>query len=202
MTPFSGYTTFDGQKAALVRSVGQLDSCSLEPRWIWYTGPMENPSIIGRCRLVAGSLEELEAIDGLASRAGLKKGRLEMVGLRIIPSALGNPSLGGIPEDELPIVKRTLSALRHISVNGCFASVQGDGKRGKELGECFRVSYELGKRLYAFLPATMAYIGICGVGEAIRSEADDPVSLEETARIAQIVAQQNETAFYATLLLS
>jgi hypothetical protein len=38
--------------------------------------------------------------------------------------------------------------------------------------------------------------------EAIRREADDPVALEETARIAQIVAQQNETAFYATLLLS
>jgi hypothetical protein len=73
-------------------------------------------------------LEELEAIDGLASRAGLGKGRLEMVGLRIIPSALGNPSLGGIPEDELPEVKRTLSALRHISVNGCFASVQGRRK--------------------------------------------------------------------------
>lgn len=202
MTPFPEYTLLDGKEAALATSASQLDSCSLEPRWIWYTGPMENPSIIGRCRLVASSLEELEAIDGLASRAGLKKGRLEMVGLRIIPSVLGNPSLGGIPEDELPEVKRTLSALRHISVNGCFASLQGDGKRGKELGECFRVSYELGKRLYAFLPATMAYIGICGVGEAIRSEADDPVSLEETARIAQIVAQQNETAFYATLLLS
>jgi len=201
MEGFPGYVDLEDGNALRADSIAQVMSSSLPPQRIWYTGPKRDVSLIGRCRLVANSLEELRDIDRLASLAGLPEGKLEMVGIRIIPAVCGDKRHEGISQQELCDLKRELGALSHLSLNGCFVACEGEGLKGKALGKCFRVSYELGKRLYSFLPATISYCCVCGVRSAIIAQEDDPFLREETEKAARIVSQQNETAFYATLLL-
>lgn len=156
---------------------------------------------IGKCRFVADSLDDLRRLDGIAAKKEQGE-QLVSVGLRLIPTAYDNGSQYGVPEAELTALSEEIRTLSAVSVRGCFIQGQIDGLHGKDLGRYFRNCYELSKRMTVILPCAMPYLCIVGGADAVQYNLrEHPESLPEFRQAAQIVAMQNNTAFYAKLLL-
>jgi hypothetical protein len=157
--------------------------------------------VLGSCRLLAGSLEELNLLDRIAQVKN-DAGQLTTVGLRLVPTTYdsGQP---GIREAELPHLAQERRRLSALSMQGCFVQDCTKGLYGKDLGRYLRNCYELAKRMTVILPCSMPYLGIVGaVGAVIRNAQEQPETLPEVQRAAEIVAMQNRTAFYARLLIT
>ena len=155
--------------------------------------------VIGKCRIVADSPEELYWIDQ-AVQDHLRSGILEPVGIRL---ALDGQEGRGIDPCALPALSRELRKLSAISVRGCFVHGRISDLHGEALGQHFRDCYETAKRMSAVLPCGAAYLCIIGGGEAARRNAENhPETLSLFQRIAGIVAAQNQSAFYAKLLVT
>lgn len=158
--------------------------------------------IFGKCRFVAGSLEELRLINRIALSEN-SGGQLTAVGLHLVPAAYDGGGRQGIKEPELPALASEIKKLSGVSVQGCFVQGCIEGLYGKELGRYFRNCYELAKRMTVILPCSMPYLCIAGAAAAIvRNGRDQPETLSEVRRAAEIVAMQNRTAFYAKLLIT
>lgn len=156
---------------------------------------------IGKCRFVADSLDDLRRLDGIAAKKEQGE-QLVSVGLRLIPTAYDNGIQYGVREAELTALSEEIRTLSAVSVRGCFIQGQIDGLHGKDLGRYFRNCYELSKRMTVILPCAMPYLCIVGGADAVQYNLHEhPESLPEFQRAAQIVAMQNNTAFYAKLLL-
>lgn len=156
---------------------------------------------IGKCRFVADSLDNLRRLDGIAAKKEQGE-QLVSVGLRLIPTAYDNGIQYGVREAELTALSEEIRTLSAVSVRGCFIQGQIDGLHGKDLGRYFRNCYELSKRMTVILPCAMPYLCIIGGADAVQYNLHEhPESLPEFQRAAQIVAMQNNTAFYAKLLL-
>lgn len=157
---------------------------------------------LGKCRFVARSLEELYLINRIAF--GEIGGQpLTAVGLYLLPDAYDHGANRGIKEKELPTLTSELKKLSAISVQGCFVEDCTKRLYGKELGKYFRNCYELAKRMTVILPCSMPYLGIMGVLDAInRNLREQPETIPDVQRAAEIVSMQNQTAFYAKLLVT
>lgn len=156
---------------------------------------------IGKCRFVANSLDDLRRLDGIAAKKEQGE-QLVSVGLRLIPTAYDDGSQYGVREAELTALSEEIRTLSAVSVRGCFIQGHIDGLHGKDLGRYFRNCYELSKRMTVILPCAMPYLCIIGGADAVQYNLHEhPESLPEFRRAAQIVAMQNNTAFYAKLLL-
>ncbi len=168
---------------------------------IYFTAPYKSETdicrVIGKCRIVADSVEELRRIDhAVQDRAGT----LEPVGIRLALDGWEGP---GIPIDALPELSREMRKLPALSVQGCF--VQGDtaGLYGAALGRYYRNCYEAAKRMSAVLPCKITFLCITGGGTAAQKNArEQPETLPEFFRTTEIVAAQNRSAFYARLLIT
>ena len=157
---------------------------------------------VGKCRFVADSLAQLQRLNGIAATENAE-GKLASVGLRLIPDAYGVGKTQGICESELAGLSAEIRKLSAISVRGCFVDGGIQGLHGKELGRYFRNCYELAKRMTVILPCAMPYICIVGGADAVLYQLKEhPESLQEFKKAAEIVAMQNNTAFYAKLLLT
>ncbi len=160
------------------------------------------PRLFGTCRFVASSWDELREIDKIA-RLHPREGALESVGLRIIPRRFDDGKQPGFPEGMLPELAQKIKTLPAISVRGCFVLGEIEGLHGEELGRYFRECYELAKRMTVILPCGMPYLCIVnGAVAACLNAAEHPETLEAFLRQAKIVAAQNQTAFYAKLLMT
>lgn len=157
---------------------------------------------LGKCRFVARSLEELCLINRIALEE-FGGQPLTAVGLYLLPDAYDHGANQGIKEKELPTLTSELKKLSTISVQGCFVEDCMEGLYGKELGKYFRNCYELAKRMTVILPCSMPYLGIMGVLDAInRNLREQPETIPDVQRAAEIVSMQNQTAFYAKLLVT
>ena len=157
---------------------------------------------IGKCRFVANDREELCRINQ-AAQPRVKPGTLEYIGLRVISEAYDGGAQIGIAERDLPALAQTVKTLPAISIGGCFVQGNIGGLHGKALGKYFRTCYELAKRVTVILPCGMPYLCIVGgAAAALKNAQEHPETLEDFLREARIVAAQNETAFYARLLLT
>ena len=151
----------------------------------------EAAAVLGKCRLVAESMEDLRAINEAAGAAGVTT----MVGLRLTAedfrgSAMTTAQLRGLVHD--------IKQLRNVSVCGCMVTGAVEGLHGKALGQYVRSSYRTAKAMTYILPCTMPYIVIEGLLDAMaENEAAHPEDLEEFITAANIVGMQNATAFYA-----
>lgn len=155
--------------------------------------------VIGKCRIAADSLEELRRIDR-AARSVRSGGALEPVGIRL---ALEDGEGRGIRLQDLPELSRELRGLPAVSVRGCFIQGDASGLHGEALGQYFRSCYEAAKRMSAILPCGVAFLCVTGGGGAARQNAEKhPETLPAFWRAAEIVAAQNQSAFYARLLVT
>lgn len=170
---------------------------------IYYTAPQKSAKdiqrVIGRCRIVADSLEELRRINQ-AVRNIPRDHILEPAGIRL---TLEDEGKRGIEIGSLPALSRELRDLPAVSVRGCFVQREASDLHGEALGRYFRDCYEAAKRMSAVLPCNIAFLCITGGGEAARRNAEKhPETLPAFWRAAGIVAAQNQSAFYARLLVT
>ncbi|BAK98398.1 hypothetical protein OBV_12000 [Oscillibacter valericigenes Sjm18-20] len=192
--------------ATTCEQVERAFELGLEPKRIYFSRPEKTEEeiqrAIGKCRLVANDWEELCQIDRIA-RLHLQEGFLESVGLRVVSQRYDDGNQPGIPEKTLPELAQKAKTLPAISVRGCFVQGNSSGLHGDALGRYFRESYELAKRITVILPCGMPYLCIVdGAEAACQNAAEHPETLEKFLRHAKIVAAQNQTAFYAELLLT
>lgn len=178
----------------------------LQREQVYFSGPekaaADLPRLFGACRFIANSWDELREIDKLA-RLHQREGMLEPVGLRLIPRRFDDGKQPGIPEELLPTLAEKMKTLPAISVRGCFVQGEIEGLHGEELGRYFRECYELAKRMTVILPCGMPYLCIVnGAAAACRNAAEHPETVDAFLRQADIVAAQNQTAFYAKLLIT
>lgn len=178
----------------------------LKPEQIYFSGLSEGGADLrrlwGTCRFVANDWDELRQIDQIA-RLHQREGTLEPVGLRVIPERFDDGNQLGVLEKTLPDLAQKIKALPAISVRGCFVQGSIAGLHGDALGKYFRECYELAKRMTVILPCGMPYLCIVnGAEAACRNAAEHPETLEAFLRQAKIVAAQNQTAFYAKLLIT
>lgn len=170
---------------------------------VYFTAPRKSGEdvrdVTGKCRIIADSLEELRLIDQ-AAREVLKTGQPEAAGLRL---ALDGWEGRGIPLPTLPALARELRDLPAVSVRGCFVQGNVSGLHGEALGRYFRDCYEAAKRMSAVLPCGVGFLCITGGGEAAQRSAEEhPETLPAFRRAAGIVAAQNQSAFYARLIVT
>lgn len=196
--------TEDNYLARSNQDVAELAKAGVLPHRVFAdTRSMDEAQIqsaLGKCRFVAGGMEDVRLIN----RVALEKGReqsLTAVGLYLVPE--GHDSRHGIREADLPRLAPELKQLSAISVQGCFVEDCTEGLYGKDLGRYFRTCYESAKRMTVVLPCSMPYLCITGALEAVaRNLRKQPETVSEVRRAAEIVAMQNRTAFYAKLLVT
>ncbi len=151
--------------------------------------------------LLANSLDDLRSRNAEARPS--PDGELTRVGLRIIPDAFDDSAITGIRVSELSRLAPEIRQLRSITVRGCFVRGRLDGLHGKALGRFFRACYESAKQMTVILPCAMPYL--CaenGLAALSYNQREHPETLDEAITAAQIVAMQNQTAFYAKLLIT
>lgn len=191
-----GSGVIEAASAAEVLAAAEL---GLGRREIFFTAhtAADTAAVLGKCRIVAESWEDLVAINEGAAAAAAE-GRLTMVGLRIVADGFGNSRYSAITTDQLRGMVHDIKQLKNISVCGCIVVGDIEGLHGKALGKYVRSSYQTAKQMTYILPCTMPYICIGDCLEAAAwNEAEHPEDFQEFLTAANIVGMQNTTAFYA-----
>ncbi len=148
---------------------------------------------------LANSLEDLLACNA----EPLVDGALLRIGLRIVPDAFDDGAMAGVRVSELSALAPKIRQLRNITVRGCFVTGRLEGLHGRELGRFFRACYESAKQMTVILPCAMPYLCVeHGLAALAYNQAEHPETLQDALVAAQIVAMQNQTAFYAKLLIT
>ncbi len=172
------------------------------PETIFYPVPFDTGvgAVLGSCRFVAGSLEDLQALDLAVAQADFDG--VVKVGLRLQAPDLPRKD-NTVSLDELAGLAHEVKSLRHLTVRGCFFCGDLTGVHGKALGKFFRSGYEAAKRMTVTLPCAMPYLCYEGAVAALEDNASrHPETLGECLLALDIMTTQNETAFYAKLWLS
>ena len=189
-------------EAANVQEVLAASEKGLGRREIFFNAhtAADTTAVLGKCRVVAESWEDLVAINEGAAPV-TADGRLLMVGLRIAADGF-ECSRKAITTGQLRGMVHDIKQLKNISVCGCIVTADVDGLHGKELGRYVRSSYQTAKEMTYILPCTMPYICVADcLNAAARNEAEHPEDFEEFLTAANIVGMQNVTAFYADYYL-
>lgn len=205
---YTGYADVDQIKeigvieATCVEEVLAAAEKGLARREIFFNAhtAADTTAVLGKCRVVAESWEDLVAINEGAAPA-TADGRLLMVGLRIAADGF-NSSKTAITTKELRGMVHDIKQLKNISVCGCIVTADIEGLHGKDLGKYVRSSYQTAKEMTYILPCTMPYICVADCLEAAaRNQAEHPEDFEDFLTAANIVGMQNVTAFYADYYL-
>lgn len=163
--------------------------------------PAAIKAVIGTCRFVASSLKEIELINEAAA-GNLAPGHLEVIGIAVIAEAYDDGTMPGFRVEELSQLAAEARKLRSISIRGCFIKGNTKGLSGETLGRYFRDCYETAKLVTTTIPCGMSYIN---VGNSIEPAEQTMISGQEAQEklqtAAKIMTNQNQTAFYAKLLL-
>lgn len=189
----------DGESIRLASLAG-MDKNDVYCRAL-YKDPAVIESAIGKCRFVASSFKEMELInDGAAGK--LASGHLEVIGLTVIPKDYDDGKLPGFRTEELSELSAEARKLRFISIRGCFIQGNTKGLFGESLGRYLRDCYETAKLVTTTIPCGMSYVkaGSC-LEPAVQTMDCGHEARERLKTAARIVADQNQTAFYAKLLI-
>lgn len=186
-------------------SVRLASSAGMDRNDIYFTTLFKEPEVVkaalGTCRFVVSSLAEMKLINEAAAGC-LAPGHLEVIGIAVIPKAYDNGKLPGFPVEELSGLSAEARKLRFISIRGCFIQGNTKGLSGEELGKYLRVCYETAKLVTTTIPCGMSYLNACNFIEpAAQIMKSNQEAMEKLQTSATIMVNQNETAFYAKLLL-
>ncbi len=186
-------------------SVRLASLAGMDKNDIYYTALYKDPAavrkVIGSCRFVVSSLEELELINEAAAEY-VAPGHLEVIGIVVIPENYDNGSLPGFRMKELSQLSAESRGLRFISIRGCFIQGNTKGLSGESLGRYLRDCYETARQVTTILPCGMSYINACNSMEPVYQTMRSGQEAQEKLRTAaRILVNQNQTAFYARLML-
>lgn len=149
--------------------------------------------------LLADSLEELQELNDRAR----PDDALLRVGLRLIPDSYDRADLSGIRVSELSDLAPKARSLKAVTVRGCFVRGNLEGLHGKALGKYFSACYQSAKIMSAAIPCAIPYLCVeGGLAALAANQKEHPETLQDALTAAQTVAMQNETAFYAKLLIT
>ncbi len=166
-----------------------------------YKEPEAIKAVIGTCKFVVSSLKEMEIINEAAA-GYLAPGHLEVIGIALIPEAYDNGKMPGFRVEELSKLSSEARKLRFISIRGCFIRGNTKGLSGESLGRYLRGCYETAKLVTSTIPCGMSYINAGNFVEpAVQTMKSGREAQEKLQTAAQIMVNQNQTAFYAKLLL-
>lgn len=166
-----------------------------------YKEPAAIKAVIGTCRFVASSLKEIELINEAAA-GYLAPGHLEVIGIAVIAEAYDNGEMPGFRVEELSQLAAEARKLRFISIRGCFIQGNSKGLSGEKLGRYLRDCYETAKLVTTAIPCGMSYINIGNsMDPAVQTMKSSREAQETLQTAAKIMVNQNQTAFYAKLLL-
>ncbi|MBO5129681.1 MAG: hypothetical protein J6B95_04975 [Oscillospiraceae bacterium] len=194
----------DTADAAALKGIGAVEAKTAEEvlaayeiignrRGIFYAVPAdaELGDLLGKCRFIASSMEELAAVN----EASAQQGVTTMVGLRLVADGFEGD---GITTAQLQGMVHDIKQLKNISVCGSIVVGNLEGLHGKELGKFVRSSYQTAKMMTVILPCSMPYICLEGLLEAAAwNQEVHPETMEDFLTAANIVGMQNVTAFYA-----
>lgn len=191
--------------AGSITEVKTAASNGIKTNDIYFTQPNKQPEqleqVFGTCRLVSGSLEEMQMIDEIAAK-NLADGYLEVIGIHVIPDEYNDGNQYGFPVSELAHLASSFRKLQHISIRGCFVEGAISSLQGDDLKRHFRRCYETAKQVSTAIPCGMSYVCFGSCTDALyQISAQQPESQTEICRAAEIVCHQNDTAFYAKLLI-
>lgn len=177
----------------------------MSPMDIYCAGREKRPgqieSSFGKCRFVSGSLEEMQEIDRISALRQLP-GHLEVIGICVIPDEYYDGKQTGFKASALGALAREFRKLQNISIRGCFIEGDISSFRGKELGRHYRRCYETAKCVTTSLPCGMSFVNAGHCTEPLwQSREEQKESFQDVCRAAEIMRYQNETAFYARLLV-
>lgn len=163
-------------------------------------GEEEIISALEKGGVAAEDFSAFQKIDAAVQKNRPHSGRIP-AGAVLVPD--GFSSKIGIRADELSLLKSQMKSLRHVAVRGCVITGETRGLSGKDLGRFFTQGYQAAKKLSVILPTTVPYIFFSGVlGDMEKMKAEDPAQFEKCLIAANITGKQNETAFYAKMLIS
>ncbi len=166
-----------------------------------YKEPAAIKAVIGTCRLVASSLKEIELINEAAA-GYLASGHLEVIGIAVIAEAYDNGKMPGFRVEELSQLAAEARKLRFISIRGCFIQGNTEGLSGEKLGRYLRDCYETAKLVTTTIPCGMSYINAGNSMEpVVQTMKSGREAQEKLQTAAKIMVNQNQTAFYAKLLM-
>ena len=187
-------------RAALVRDTAALAAAKLPANQL-YCLPQPEAELfpfVGRCRLVLGTKAQLQTLQTLCQDAGYT--RPLSVGLFLRTDSTAPPY--GFSVSQLPALSAFVRTLPLVSVAGCLAGSERQGMQGDALDRFFPAAYQAAKTMSAVLPCSMPYLGLCNGLFALEAcRLHDPDTLSRSLLTLRTVAMQNETAFYARLLL-
>ena len=154
----------------------------------------ELSAVFGKCRYVVSSLEEIDAVNSLA-RDFVLPGRLETIGIRIIPAEENkSEDAFGIPEAQIPELSAVLRRSDYVAVKGVFIRPNtASNISANRLNSYF----SLVKDFRSYLPCTLSYF--CFERLIDRLSDDDK---KQFADNLEIIRSLNDTSLYAQFLLS
>lgn len=188
-----------------IGSVRLASLAGMDRNDIYFTALCKEPAAIkaaiGTCRFVVSSFKEMELINEAAA-GYLSPGHLEIIGIAVIPKAYDNGKLPGFPVEELSQLSAEARKLHYISIRGCFIRGNTKGLSGESFGRYLRDCYETAKQVTTTIPCGMSYINAGNSMEpAVQTMKSGKEALEKLQTAAKIMVNQNQTAFYAKLLL-
>lgn len=154
-----------------------------------------------KCRLVSGTLDEMQLIDEISAKK-LDNHHLEVVGIHVIPDSYDDGNQYGFRASELADLASSFRKLQHISIRGCFIEGNIHSFRGRELQDHYRLCYETAKQVSTAIPCGMSYLCFGACTDAVYGNSiEQEESLSNICRTAEIIRHQNDTSFYAKLLV-
>ena len=194
-----------GCSAGSIMEVTAAGSNGIKANDIYFTQHHKKPEqleqVFGKCRLVSGSLNEMQMIDDIASKH-LDSAHLEVIGIHVIPDDYNDGNTHGFPVSELVRLASSFRKLRHLSIRGCFIEGPVSSLQGNDMQRHFRLCYETAKQVSTAIPCGMSYVCFGACTDAVsRISAQQKESLPDICKAAEIVLHQNDTAFYAKLLM-
>lgn len=192
-------------EAADGESIDMAYQAGMDKNNIYFTAFSDDPAVvkasIGKCRFVASSFKDIELINEAAS-GYLAPGHLEVIGITVILKDYDDGKLPGFRTEELTELSAEARKLRFISIRGCFLQGDTKGLSGESLGKYLRDCYETAKLVTTTIPCGMSYVnaGSC-VEPVVQTIGAGYEAQEKLKTAAEIMVNQNQTAFYAKLLI-
>lgn len=189
----------DGESICMASQAG-MDKNNIYCR-AFSDNPAAVEAFIGKCRFVASSFKEMELINEAASRY-LAPGHLEVIGITVVLKDYDDGKLPGFRTKELSELSAAARNLRFISIRGCFVQGNTNGLSLESLGKYLRDCYETAKLVTTAIPCGMSYVnaGSC-LEPVVQTIHAGHEAQEKLKTAAKIIVNQNQTAFYANLLI-
>lgn len=186
-----------GADAASSQEVLLAHECGIPVEEILYSSPgkteQDITTTLGKCTLIADSLNELKLINNIAVHASIQT----KVGIRIQPTfgmqtTCSLPSKFGIEEGQLDGVFKEVSSLENVIICGLHVHLQSQVLNEALLSNYYRNCYDLAQRIAETYQTKIEFINFgSGIGTVYNRETEHPVNLETLGQTLKELSEFN-----------